>query len=856
MSTPHIPELAEALQRRTLALFLGADLPREVTGLPSRADLARDLARRKGLDESLSLAEVAQRVSQAGNRWEFTDFIRNALDTAGRSPQPFHQGIVALVQEYRIETLITTAYDNLLELAFQQAGVGLNRVVRGGDVGFINPDRPTLFRLYGDAQQPDTLVVTDRDHSDLLRDRDKEPLLEEVRRAFRHNTVLFLGYNLADPDFRFLFDQVAASRFARTAYAVWPGLPEVDVRMWRDRGIVILDTDPLGILSETVSQPTRDERSEPTVTLPSRLAPSIKQLNEARANLRLIEEREAEYVLSTDVPLQLIKEKRQLQQRIAELEAQLAETVPTPEGTPMPELDESRAVVALDVRHGARVRQLFEQELINYGYVVKQLSAPLTAQSFSEARVLIFFVSAPDDAGQALLPEELASIHSFVTYGGSLFLIGLGWVWKQYGQKQGLTMDDYPLNRIASHYGIYFRGEPLDAPLSEWDDIGGYPCARFSAMSMKDHPICEGLQTIASFGMSSTLQVAPPAIPLIWDGNDTDRCILAVWEGQRRGRVVCLQHEGYFVGEDVNGNGVPNIYEYDNKRLLLNIVQWLSQSDRQPPTTTSTLQLSKGDGEPSGPAPTFGTGNRWAVLVGVNEYQDETNYGQLHVCVKDVHAIREQLIGGGFDPDRIRLLTDQTVELPTKANILVALKAVADATEPDDLLLFYYSGHGDETGGESYLVARDGRRLVLGDTAVSVSRVKEIMEGAAARAKVIVLDACHSGADIGGKGPRPMSAEFIRRVFEQAEGLAILASCKQGQLSYEWGVQERSVFTHFLLKALTGEADRDGKGFITVQDASRHVVDGVKLWASQNNASQTPTLQCTVAGDIILVRYQ
>ena len=85
--------------------------------------------------------------------------------------------------------------------------------------------------------------------------------------------------------------------------------------------------------------------------------------------------------------------------------------------------------------------------------------------------------------------------------------------------------------------------------------------------------------------------------------------------------------------------------------------------------------------------------------------------------------------------------------------------------------------------------------------------------------------------------------------------MAILASCKQGQLSYEWRLQERSVFTHYLLDALKGEADRDEKGFVTVQDASRHVTDGVKLWASQRNVSQTPTLQYSVAGDIILTRH-
>jgi hypothetical protein len=269
----HHRQLSEQLQRGQLALFIGADLPREITGLPSRADLARELARRHNLDESLPLAEVAQRVSRAGNRWEFTNVIRDALDTSGKSPQPFHQRIAALVQEHHVETIITTAYDNLLEMAFQQTGVGFNRVVRGSDVSFIRPDRPTLIKLYGDAQQPDTLVVTDRDHSDLMRDRDKESLVDEVRQAFRRKMMLFLCYNLSDPDFRFLFDQVAESKFARTAYAVWPGLLEVDARMWRDRGIAILDQDLLGILSEVGAQPAPPARAEATVAMPHGAAP-------------------------------------------------------------------------------------------------------------------------------------------------------------------------------------------------------------------------------------------------------------------------------------------------------------------------------------------------------------------------------------------------------------------------------------------------------------------------------------------------------------------------------------------------------------------------------------------------------
>ncbi len=51
-------------------------------------------------------------------------------------------------------------------------------------------------------------------------------------------------------------------------------------------------------------------------------------LKEARGNLALIEGRIADYVLSTDVPLQLIKEQRQLESRIRKLKRRLADLRP------------------------------------------------------------------------------------------------------------------------------------------------------------------------------------------------------------------------------------------------------------------------------------------------------------------------------------------------------------------------------------------------------------------------------------------------------------------------------------------------------------------------------------------------
>jgi hypothetical protein len=355
------------------------------------------------------------------------------------------------------------------------------------------------------------------------------------------------------------------------------------------------------------------------------------------------------------------------------------------------------------------------------------------------------------------------------------------------------------------------------------------------------------LESVSALFLGYSLR--DPFFNQIWDSIGLDFGAL-----RRRGYAVLLDESPLHI-DDLQHRGIQAINLETNGHDKQTVLErWLTSLINAIPFHHPLAENGKEEKQLES-EPTFGTSNRWAVLVGINEYEDHNNYGQLQVCTKDVKALQEQLVIGGFDSSHIRLLTDKATAPPTRENILVALKSIADATEPDDLLLFYYSGHGDEDSGESYLVARNSRRLVLPDSAVPISRVKEIVEQAPARGKIIILDACHSGADIGGKGPKRMSTEFIRRVFEEAEGLAILASCKQGQLSYEWRAQERSVFTHFLLEALAGKSDPDEKGFVTIQDVNRYVVDKVKLWASQNNTSQTPTLQYTVSGDIVLCKY-
>ena len=241
--------IAEKLQQGRLVLFIGADLPESATGLPGRSALAEGLAARAGLAAGQRLAAVAQQVMQAGQRFEFTDFIRNALDLTGKTPQAFHQALARLIQRYRPETIFTVAYDAMLETALRQAGVAADVVVRESQLSFVRGDRPALYKLYGDCDQVDTLVVTEQDQNALLRGRVKAELVDELRRAFRRSTLLFLGYDLADPVVAALFDEVAGGSFQAPAYAAWPGLPEPQrTSLKSNRNLTVLDLDPAALI--------------------------------------------------------------------------------------------------------------------------------------------------------------------------------------------------------------------------------------------------------------------------------------------------------------------------------------------------------------------------------------------------------------------------------------------------------------------------------------------------------------------------------------------------------------------------------------------------------------------------------
>lgn len=225
---------------------------------------------------------------------------------------------------------------------------------------------------------------------------------------------------------------------------------------------------------------------------------------------------------------------------------------------------------------------------------------------------------------------------------------------------------------------------------------------------------------------------------------------------------------------------------------------------------------------------------RWAVLVGVNNYLEKSVKSDF--CVNNAQAFHHFLIAQsayGYAPDRSRLLLSRpggTAEA-TRRGVLQALEETARQLQATDLLLFYFSGPAVCLNGEACLLPADARLdpdscLPAADTVIPAQRIKTIFRETGAQAKAIILDVWYSdGLDEKGQSARRGGeSDFVRSIFQDASDLPILMALAHHRTAPELQNSDTGIFTAFLLNALGMIESRDGVGSVaTVKDVHTEV---------------------------------
>ncbi|MCH8047698.1 MAG: SUMF1/EgtB/PvdO family nonheme iron enzyme [Planctomycetes bacterium] len=205
--------------------------------------------------------------------------------------------------------------------------------------------------------------------------------------------------------------------------------------------------------------------------------------------------------------------------------------------------------------------------------------------------------------------------------------------------------------------------------------------------------------------------------------------------------------------------------------------------------------------------------SRYAVLVGVNDYE---KFSDLTYCKADVTALRDQLVKIGFDRRDIAVLTDGAKMRPSRRNILEQLDATLKVADETDLIVVALSGHGARIGGKSYFCPLDARPDDPKGTMILIEDLYAKLEKCPARLKIVFIDACRNKflpVDAKPLAEQQKSIDgFAKSLSDGAvpKGVALLASCTSGELSWEDKEFGHGVFMHFVLEGLSGKADQVG----------------------------------------------
>ncbi len=220
----------------------------------------------------------------------------------------------------------------------------------------------------------------------------------------------------------------------------------------------------------------------------------------------------------------------------------------------------------------------------------------------------------------------------------------------------------------------------------------------------------------------------------------------------------------------------------------------------------------------------------WALIVGVARYAHMPVLKYTDDDAYQIYAFLKSPQGGALQDDQIRVLIDEDA---TRQNVLKSMRQVFLKADDNDVVLLYFSGHG--LPGSFLPVDFDGF-----NNKVKHEDIQEIFRETKAKHKICLADACHSGTLMARRSPLDNALKKYYEAFEKSPGgTALLLSSKGDEFSLEDHGLRQGIFSHFLIRGLKGEADRNGNEIVTVQELFDFVYTKVRTYTAN---AQTPTI--------------
>ncbi|MCP5365891.1 MAG: caspase family protein [Hyphomicrobiales bacterium] len=220
----------------------------------------------------------------------------------------------------------------------------------------------------------------------------------------------------------------------------------------------------------------------------------------------------------------------------------------------------------------------------------------------------------------------------------------------------------------------------------------------------------------------------------------------------------------------------------------------------------------------------------YALVIGVSEYV--RGWPRLNGVKEDVPAVTAALERQGF---QVTVASDPTRDEMDRAFRTFIAKYGRDE---DNRLLFYFAGHGHtvERGYGAvmgYLVGREAANPNVDESAflegaLSMQNIEVYARSIDAKHALFLLDACFAGSVFD-------ATRAIPHVIREKTGWPVRQFITSGTAEQE--VPDRSIFRDLFIRALDGEGDLDGDGYLTGTELGHYLETNVTNYSRR---AQTP----------------
>jgi uncharacterized caspase-like protein len=224
----------------------------------------------------------------------------------------------------------------------------------------------------------------------------------------------------------------------------------------------------------------------------------------------------------------------------------------------------------------------------------------------------------------------------------------------------------------------------------------------------------------------------------------------------------------------------------------------------------------------------------YAVIIGINAYE---KLPSLEYAVKDARAMEEKLKSLGFQT------TTLLNQYATRDKIVTILgEELPQKVQNNDRVIVFFAGHTqtlEKTDGThmGYLVPVDADTKNIVNTAISMDQIRGFSRRLQAKHVLYLIDSAFAGLGLTKSGTiSPSDREYLQKVSTRRAHQILTAGGKGEFVHLEQG--GLGVFTEYVLEALDGSADRDGKGFITFSDIASYVKPKVSRFTGTKQVPQ------------------